>query len=53
MKDEIDRILLDKLGNAEFVKLWWILKLPGLGKQKAAEVFKTDPQRVLDYVKAY
>jgi len=52
-KDTLNKSLMDLFDDERFVKHWWYLKLPGLGKMSANEVWERDPQEVIDYVGRY
>lgn len=51
-KTDID-LELEKAFDPDFIKLWWGLKLPGLGGKTPTEVWEEDPQIVFDYVDGY
>lgn len=44
---------LAKVFDDKFINLWWYLKLPGLGNVSPREYLETNPDGLLDYVKAY
>lgn len=52
-KSIVNDILYGVLSEDFVNRLWWDLKLPGLGGQTANEVWETDPARVLEYVQTY
>lgn len=52
LKEEIDQEL-EKVFDPDFVKLWWGLKLPGLGGISPRDKFEQDPQFVRNYVNGY
>lgn len=51
-KSDIEK-QLKGIGSDRFIELWWDLKIPGLGMAKPKDVFDTDPDRLLEYVKTY
>jgi hypothetical protein len=52
-KGMVNEILNQFFSDDFVVRLWWGIKLPGLGNRTPNEVWETDPATVLEYVQNY
>lgn len=52
-KQDVNSILYGVVKKDFADRLWWGLKLPGLGGKSPDEVWQTSPQTVLEYAKGY